>query len=194
MTSKTTSTPLNCFILTFDWNITELVQTLSILGEKLIWLLSCLLHLRQSFSWGKTVNGISQLVSRAKYRMILHEIRLYLFHINNVCWTMYIVVLSIIEYLLIIHLKKNIYGFLINIRQLWDSNIIHSSEISKWRHDSNMVMKSLSYNVIDNYITIKTLLHFCQYTISFFKSKSMSILSCYFCTNVYLLMLSVLWI
>ena len=40
-----------------------------------------------------------------------------------------------------------------------------------------LVMKSLSYIAIDNYITIKTLMHFCQYTISFFKSKSMSILS-----------------
>ena len=35
----------------------------------------------------------------------------------------------------------------------------------------------LSYNAIDNFITIKTLLHFCQYTISFFKSRYISILS-----------------
>jgi len=71
----------------------------------------------------------------------------------------------------------------------------------------------LSYNVIDNHIIIRTQLLFWQYIMSFFDIKSMSILSrsdisfyqcklifdmllhlllC--CTNVFLLMLSALWI
>ena len=47
-------------------------------------------------------------------------------------------------------------------------------QLENWVYFAFWLWKSLSYNVIDNYITIETLLHFCQYTISFFKSKSMS--------------------
>ena len=38
-------------------------------------------------------------------------------------------------------------------------------------------MNKLRFNAIDNYITIRTLFLFYQYTIFFLKSKSMSILS-----------------
>ena len=50
-------------------------------------------------------------------------------------------------------------------------------QLENWVYFACWLWKSLSYNAIDNYITIKTLLHFCLYTKSFFKSKSMSILS-----------------
>ena len=56
-------------------------------------------------------------------------------------------------------------------------NFYNQNMLENWVYFAFWLWKSLSYNAIDNYITIKILLHFCQYTISFFRSKSMSILS-----------------
>ena len=51
-------------------------------------------------------------------------------------------------------------------------NFYNQNMFKNWVFFAFSLWKSLRYNAIDNYITIKTLLHFCQYTISFFKSMS----------------------
>ena len=63
----------------------------------------------------------------------------------------------------------------INLLNFYNQNMF--KQLENLVYFAFWLWKSLSYNAIDKYITIKSLLHFCLYTISFFKSKSMSILS-----------------